>query len=365
MPIDFHDIVKVISYDNKNTGFQIQYEDKLPRIYSKELKPYFLEDAKIKENILFKTHIWFLKWGEKYIKQLYLDHKNKSKLLTKLNLLKNINLKVVKQIPSPTGLGGGSSNAASFLKGLFELFSQFFEDSENSQDIFENSLASLQLGKLKKPDKQKAFKQLEKDAITLGADIPFFFKNQPAFITGIGDIQKYIEFPPLTDIMGILGIPPYGFDTSMVYQAVNFSLQDKNKNFNSHKLYFSSLISIIEAILQGRQHISSLKIDKIEEIKRVAEQTAEGVFYVKNDLFEVLNKILPDKAKRLTQAMLDVATTMSNLIDHPDSVVCYSMSGSGSSFYALTNSYPNVFENVLNYLKQKYPDIYWRSFCVV
>lgn len=69
-----------------------------------------------------------------------------------------------KQIPFGAGLGGGSADGAFMLN----LINKFFE---------------LNLGD----------EQLEKYAAQLGADCPFFIKNQPALATGIGEILNPID----------------------------------------------------------------------------------------------------------------------------------------------------------------------------
>ena len=70
----------------------------------------------------------------------------------------NIDIHLLKKIPSEAGLGGGSSNAAFMLKLLNESFSLGFTADK-----------------------------LIKLASQIGADCPFFIYNQPAFATGIGE----------------------------------------------------------------------------------------------------------------------------------------------------------------------------------
>lgn len=75
-----------------------------------------------------------------------------------------IDIYLHKIIPFGAGLGGGSSNGAHVLKGL------------NKQ--FELGLNTI---------------QLQQYALKLGADCPFFIKNEPTFAKGLGEIFENIE----------------------------------------------------------------------------------------------------------------------------------------------------------------------------
>ena len=77
----------------------------------------------------------------------------------------NVTMHLHKQIPIGAGLGGGSSDGAFVLKALNELF-------------------KLELSCI----------ELEKYALQLGADCPFFIENTPKYITGIGEKMMSIDF---------------------------------------------------------------------------------------------------------------------------------------------------------------------------
>lgn len=78
--------------------------------------------------------------------------------------LPRIHTHLYKKIPSQAGMGGGSSDAASMLKLLTDCFS------------LNISVADLQ-----------------RYAVQLGADCPFFITAQPAFATGIGEVLSPID----------------------------------------------------------------------------------------------------------------------------------------------------------------------------
>lgn len=78
--------------------------------------------------------------------------------------IERLSVHLHKHIPTGAGLGGGSSDAAFTIKALNEKFS---------------------LG--------MSVYQMEQLSAQLGADCPFFIKNQPVFAEGIGDIFTDID----------------------------------------------------------------------------------------------------------------------------------------------------------------------------
>ncbi len=86
------------------------------------------------------------------------------KLLYKDHGIGNVKIHLHKQIPIGAGLGGGSSDASFTLKALNELF----------------NLNLLNL-------------ELEKYALLLGADCPFFIDNRPKLVKGIGEKMINID----------------------------------------------------------------------------------------------------------------------------------------------------------------------------
>ena len=98
-----------------------------------------------------------------------------------------------KVIPTGAGLGGGSSDAAAVLKGLDYLY---------QLNLSEKTLRTLSL--------------------RLGADIPFFFKEQACLVTGIGETLDSIEIPSTFSL--VIAFPGYPISTAKVYQAIDSEL---------------------------------------------------------------------------------------------------------------------------------------------
>ncbi|MDX2494417.1 MAG: 4-(cytidine 5'-diphospho)-2-C-methyl-D-erythritol kinase [Desulfuromusa sp.] len=103
-----------------------------------------------------------------------------------------IDIKVIKRIPVAAGLGGGSSDAATVLLGLSELFEVDLGDD-----------------------------QLRKMGSRLGADVPFFIFQQHAWATGIG---THLEpLPVLPEVAYLLINPGIAVSTAEVYQSLQLT----------------------------------------------------------------------------------------------------------------------------------------------
>ncbi len=105
---------------------------------------------------------------------------------------------IEKKIPMGGGLGGGSSNAATTLKALNQLWACGFDNES-----------------------------LCKFGTSLGADVPFFIDGGIQHVTGIGEVLNPIEFKALSNLHFILIVPEIHVSTAWAYKALNISLQSK------------------------------------------------------------------------------------------------------------------------------------------
>jgi 4-diphosphocytidyl-2-C-methyl-D-erythritol kinase len=115
--------------------------------------------------------------------------------------LGGVSIELEKRIPAGGGLGGGSSNAATILKGLRKLYELDVSDDE-----------------------------LETIGIDLGADVPFFIKGKTQIGDGIGEILKPIK----TVINGcyLLVAPDLHIDTKWAYGEFKNILDRPNEIVN-------------------------------------------------------------------------------------------------------------------------------------
>ncbi len=102
-------------------------------------------------------------------------------------------IEIEKQIPVGAGLGGGSSNAATVLRGLNAHYGQPF-----------------------------SVNQLIRMGASIGADVPFFLLGRPALATGIG--ERLTAFDGLDRWKVVVIYPGFSIPTASVYKKLNLGL---------------------------------------------------------------------------------------------------------------------------------------------
>lgn len=116
----------------------------------------------------------------------------------------NVSVTLDKKIPSGAGLGGGSSDAASFLRALNELFAYPL----NEDDLF-------------------------KVALSVGSDVPFFLVGECAVVTGRG--ERVYPIPVRKDLSFILVYPEIHSSTAKAYELVDVFASEKKVFFGNEK----------------------------------------------------------------------------------------------------------------------------------
>jgi len=125
-----------------------------------------------------------------------------------------IRIHLEKRIPSGAGLGGGSADAGGVLVAL--------------NSLFQNAVPQLELEKL---------------ALRLGADVPFFLRARPALATGIGEKLEFAGVSP--DYPLLLIKPPVSVPTAWVYQSLsltNDAAKIRLASFSAHPWQIQELI---------------------------------------------------------------------------------------------------------------------------
>ena len=114
-----------------------------------------------------------------------------ARLMQRTYSLPPVDIYLHKHIPDGAGLGGGSSDAASVMTMMRQMFELDVDDAE---------LARL--------------------AATLGADCPFFIYSRPMAATGIGDVLEPVDVPALSGKTLLVAKPAAGVSTAEAYSRV-------------------------------------------------------------------------------------------------------------------------------------------------
>ena len=166
-----------------------------------------------------------------------LAYKAANLLMDKFNIKKGISITIDKKIPVGSGLGGGSSNAASVLKGLNQLWNIGLKNA-----------------------------QLQELGAEIGSDVPFFINGKTALVKGRGvKIHTCFTIPK---IWLVLAIPNVSVSTKWAYGRLDVEL---TKNINSAKL-------------------PGVKKLQVKDIVKNLFNRLEGVVFEEYPLFKVIKE---------------------------------------------------------------------------
>ena len=175
---------------------------------------------------------------------------------------KNFIIRVKKNIPNGSGLGGASSNAVTVFKHL-----------------------------KKKYKLNISYKESLKLLAKIGKDCPLFIDNKVKLIKSSG--ERYVKFHHKLNLKLLIIFPNQSISTKKVFNKLNkFSKISINKKINLVKKL--SLINLCKLY--------------------------------KNDLFA--------PASRISKKIID----LSKILDKLDSILYYSMTGSGSAFFVICDT---------------------------
>ncbi len=153
-----------------------------------------------------------------------------------------IHIQIEKKIPLGSGLGGGSSNAATTLKALNQLFNAKLNE-----------------------------KELMKMGEEIGADVPFFFLRGAAIGSGICEKLKEIKLP---ELWYLLIYPNFEVSTAWAYR--NYILTKRKFQINLHKLPKSPK-EVSKILWNDLEEVVSKKFPQVLKMKEILYSVgAEG-----------------------------------------------------------------------------------------
>jgi 4-diphosphocytidyl-2-C-methyl-D-erythritol kinase len=147
-----------------------------------------------------------------------------------------VSIELVKKIPVAAGMGGGSSDAATTLMALNELWSRPLSESE-----------------------------LHQLSIELGADVPFFLVGKPSLARGIGEILEPLETWP--GCWFVIVRPPLAVSTSWVYGNLKLELTTNEYEYIKKALNHTP-ISISQILENDLERVTAARFPIIETIKK-------------------------------------------------------------------------------------------------
>ncbi|UCD70621.1 MAG: 4-(cytidine 5'-diphospho)-2-C-methyl-D-erythritol kinase [Syntrophobacterales bacterium] len=169
------------------------------------------------------------------VKEGNLAYRAASSLLEAAEARIGIDLHIQKKVPISSGLGGGSSNAASTLMGL-------------------NGILKLNFSK----------ERLMAIGAGIGADIPFFILEKTAIATGIGEKLEPVEIP--SSIWLVLVNPGWEVSTRWAYEGLNFELTKRPIHIKL-PLFFNDIGHLTRILHNDLESVTIAAYPEIDGIK--------------------------------------------------------------------------------------------------
>ena len=158
-------------------------------------------------------------------------------LMQKNKIHRPVCIRIRKKIPIGAGLGGGSTDAAAVLVGL-------------------NRMWKLRL----------SARQLERLALQLGADVPFFIRAKPARARGIG--EKLTLLPKLRRRWLVLAYPGFPVATAWVYGNLSVKLTKVSVN-TSIATPLESLDTLEKLLVNDLERVAIRRYPEIGRVKTI------------------------------------------------------------------------------------------------
>lgn len=176
-------------------------------------------------------------------------------LIKEYNIPQGVDIGIIKRIPVASGLGGGSSNAASVLMGLNKLW------------------------KLNIP-----LEKLSELASQIGSDVPFFVQNCPfALIKGRGERVKELKNLKSLKLWHILVVPDITVSTASIYKEwqglkAQLTRHKTNDKILQLALYKKDIAKAEKYLFNTLEWLTFRKFPKTSEIRnKIAVITAKRV----------------------------------------------------------------------------------------
>ncbi len=159
-----------------------------------------------------------------------------------------LHLKLTKNIPSGAGLAGGSSDGAAVLRMLTDIFSEYLVGVDTKEEV-------------------------EKIALTLGADLPYLYDPAFAWVTGIGEKIQILPSQLVEGLTLLVIVPEIPVPTAEIFRISREQGVDSRPDAAASQFVGQPtaelLVSLIENDLQSIVH------KQYPEIRRVIGQAQD------------------------------------------------------------------------------------------
>lgn len=218
----FHNLNSLMCLCNIGDKIKISFSDR----YSLDITGSFSDDLKVDNNIITRT-----------VKRLEIFCKRKF----------NVSIILEKNLPISSGLGGGSSNAATVVRGIMKIFNL----------------------NIKKVD-------LDKLLISIGSDVPFCYYGKPSLVGGIGDEIMPVEY--LESLKVLLVNPLVGISTKSIFNKIK-SFNTNPTKFPFGKINKKKLINILNKSNNDLQNVVIKNSPEVNEIIHFFKNETQSIFY--------------------------------------------------------------------------------------
>ena len=144
----------------------------------------------------------------------------------------NVEVVLKKKLPIASGMAGGSSNAATFIACVKEIFR--LEEVDGFNELL----------------------------LSLGADVPFCYNGKTALVTGIGENIKFTK--NLKEYFVLLVNPKIEVSTKEIFNNINF----KDISYKEDKVILSNLIKL-EFFKDRSNHLENYAIKQFKIIGEI------------------------------------------------------------------------------------------------
>lgn len=170
-------------------------------------------------------------------------HRAAAAFLSRIGARAGVEITIHKRIPTAAGLGGGSSNAATALMTLNEMYG-----SPLTRD------------------------ELLTTGGTLGADVPFFIFGNAAWASGIG--ERLTDAPPLPPLWFVLINPGFAVSTQWVYRELNLELTNRRINYSIPR--FDTMDRLTRGLTNDLEKVTIRSYPVLERIKSLLLDRGAG-----------------------------------------------------------------------------------------